>query len=189
MSIAMDTSTPRLELEALPRAGADVSAFFKDHHGFVFRALLHLGVAPADQADALQEVFMVVHRRAHEYRDEDKPRAWLYAIAARVAREYRRRAHRRRENLTDAPPEHSQPALQGTELATREAVELAKRLLDALPPKQLEVFLLFEVEQMPMPEVAAAVGCPLATAHARLRLARARVLALVSRARLRGDVP
>jgi len=180
--------TNGLEAEAAPR-GADVTALFKEHHGFVFRVLLHLGVADADRADALQEVFIVVHRRAHEYRDQDKPRAWLYAIAARVAHDYRRRAYRRRENVTDAPPEPTQPPPQGAELATREAVALAQRLLGALPPKQLAVFLLFEVEQMPMPEVATAVGCPLATAHARLRLARSRVLALVSRARLRGDVP
>lgn len=187
MSTAVQTHSGEEEATTVP--GANVTELFKNHHGFVFRSLVHLGVASADRSDALQEVFMVVHRRAGEYRDQDKPRAWLYAIAVRVAREHRRRAHRRREHLTHAAPEQVQAANQGTDLATREAVALAQRLLAALPPKQLEVFMLFEVEQMPMPEVAAAVGCPLATAHARLRLARARVLGLVSRAKLRGDAP
>jgi RNA polymerase sigma-70 factor (ECF subfamily) len=183
------TQTRSLEISAMPRAGADVAALFKDYHGFVHRALIHLGVAAADQADVLQEVFLVVHRRAADYRDQDKPRAWLYAIAARVARSHRRRAHRWREQLTDTPPELTQAPAQQSDVATREAVALAQRLLGALPPEQLAVFMLFEVEQMAMPEVAAAVGCGLATAHARLRLARARVMSLVSRARLRGDVP
>jgi len=170
-------------------ARPDVTAIFKVHHGFVWRVLAHLGVIAAEQEDALQEVFVVVHRRLHEYREQDKIRAWLYAIAARVARDYRRRVHRRREYLSDAPPETSQAPSQASDVANRQALVFAERLLATLPDKQRAVFLLYEVEQMPMAEVAVAVGCPLPTAYARLRKARERVLAQVSRAERRGEAP
>lgn len=183
------SALPRAQTMSLEQrtAAPDLAAIFRAHHGFVWRVLPHLGVPAADRDDALQEVFVVVHRRLGEYREQDKLRAWLYAIAVRVAKQYRKRARRTREQLLEAPP--PAPASQPCELLQNESIALAHRLLEALPPKQRAVFLLYEVEQLSMSEVALAVGCPLATAHARLRLARARVLGLVARAERRGEAP
>src|SRR5262245_35284280 len=64
----------------------------------------------------------------------------------------------------------------------REALELGWRLLQQLPEEQREVFVLYEVEDMSMPEIARALDCPLQTAYARLYAARARILAQVQRA-------
>jgi RNA polymerase sigma-70 factor (ECF subfamily) len=178
------------ELEQEVCAGQpDVTAIFKDHHRFVWRVLSHLGVAAADLEDALQEVFVVVHRRLPEYREQDKIKAWLYAICVRVARGFKRSLLRRRVQLTGTPPEEAREPRQPEDIANQEALQLAQRMLEALPDKQRAVFLLYEVEQMPMSEVALAVDCPLPTAYARLRKARERVLALVARAKLRGDAP
>jgi RNA polymerase sigma-70 factor, ECF subfamily len=166
----------------------DVSAIFKAHHAFVWRILRHLGVAAADQDDVLQEVFVVVHRRLADYRDQDKMRAWLYAICTRVVRDHRRRIARRHEALRE-PPDRSQQPSQVRALADQQALWLAQRVLDALPEKQRAVFVLYEIEQLSMPEIAQAVECPLPTAYARLRKARERVLAEVARARLKGELP
>jgi len=191
-----DSGKPMLAAPQLVGLGAqevaaqpDVTLIFKAHQAFVWRVLAHLGVARADLEDALQEVFVVVHRRLADYREQDKIRAWLYAIAARVARDYRRRVHRRREQLSEAPVERSEAPSQVTDAVNRQALVFAERLLESLPDKQRAVFVLYEVEQMPMVEVALAVGCPLPTAYARLRKARERVLAQVARAQLRGDAP
>lgn len=166
-----------------------VAELFAEHHGFVWRALSHLGVDRADLEDALQEVFVVVHRRLHDYREEQKMRAWLYAISVRVARDFRRKRTRRREQLTAAPPDSPREASQLESFATRQALELAQRLLETLPENQRAVFLLYEVEQMPMSEVAQVLDCPLHTAYSRLHKARERVLALATRAQRKGDVP
>jgi len=172
-----------------PMAAPDVDSIWRAHGSFVWRVLHHLGVKPADVEDATQEVFVVVHRRLHEYREEDKLRAWLYAICVRVARDHRRRLFRRRERVTDVPPERVVGPVQATAVENQEALQLAEKLLAALPDKQREVFLLYEVEQMSMSEVALAVDCPLPTAYARLRKARERVLEHVQRAERRGEVP
>ena len=167
----------------------DVAELFKCHAGFVWRVLHHLGVRPADLEDATQEVFVVVHRRLADYREQDRVRAWLYAICVRVANDHRRSARRRREQLTDAPPEAWIPPSQAADLANQQSLALGRSLLAALPEKQRTVFLLYELEQFSMVEVAAAVGCPLPTAYARLRKARERILVEVARAGRRGDLP
>ena len=58
------------------------------------------------------------------------------------------------------------------------AGELGDRLLaslDRLDEDKREAFVLFEIEELPLREVAEALGCPLQTAYSRLQAARARV--------------
>jgi RNA polymerase sigma-70 factor (ECF subfamily) len=54
-------------------------------------------------------------------------------------------------------------------------------VLSILDEDRRTVFVLYEVEELPMEEVAAVVGCPLATAYSRLRSARKLVLATAKR--------
>lgn len=167
----------------------EVTAIFRAHNAFVWRVLRHLGIAPADAEDALQEVFVVVHRRLAEYREEDKVRAWLYAIATRVAKDYRRRVGRRREQLTDIPLDVSQGPTQANDVENQQALQLVERMIAALPEKQRAVFVLYEIEQMSMTEIALAIGCPVQTAYARLHKARERIVTQASQAKLLGDEP
>ncbi|OJY16218.1 MAG: hypothetical protein BGO98_40245 [Myxococcales bacterium 68-20] len=63
--------------------------------------------------------------------------------------------------------------------ALRAEVDRLSRILDSLDEDKRAVFLLYEVEEMTMREVAEIVGCTLPTAYARLYAARrdlARVL-------------
>ena len=103
----------------------DVSAIFKAHHAFVWRILRHLGVGAADQDDALQEVFVVVHRRLGDYSEQAKIRAWLYAICTRVVRDHRRRLSRRREDPRELPDLSHQPS-QASAVADQQALWLAQ---------------------------------------------------------------
>ncbi|WP_231865024.1 MULTISPECIES: sigma factor-like helix-turn-helix DNA-binding protein [Sorangium] len=43
------------------------------------------------------------------------------------------------------------------------------------------MFVLYEIEQLPMAEIAQAAGCPLQTAYSRLRAARAQIAAAMGR--------
>ncbi len=52
-------------------------------------------------------------------------------------------------------------------------------VLEELPAEQREVFVLYEIEQLTMPEVAEALSCPLQTAYFRLNTAREKVRARV----------
>lgn len=62
----------------------------------------------------------------------------------------------------------------------RRALELLDGILERLPIEQRETYVLFELERLPMSEVAAALECPVQTAYARLYAARRTIRAALS---------
>lgn len=149
-----------------------IRGIVQDYGQFAWRALRHLGVREADVEDACQDVFLVAHRRLGDFRGDSTLRTWIYGICVRVASEHRRRAHVRREVLESEPPMAVQPAEQVDQVHRRESVELLARILDRVDDDKRAVFVLYEIEDLTMKEVAQAVGCPLQTAYSRLHAAR-----------------
>jgi RNA polymerase sigma-70 factor (ECF subfamily) len=159
----------------------DLRATFRDHGAFVWRTLRRLGVNDADVEDVGQEVFLVVHRKSAEYDGRAGVRPWLYGICARKASDHRRSAYVRRERAVASVPEETVPAEQPATVERRQARALLDTILAQLDPQKREVFVLFELEELSLAEVAAAVGCPLQTAFSRLQTARGLVEAAVLR--------
>lgn len=151
---------------------------FEEHGAFVCRSLRMLGVPEGDLDDALQEVFLVVFQRMRDYEERGRVRAWLYSICTRVVWTRRRVMRRRREDLVDYPESAVGPT-QHERVVDHEALALGHELLQALPPEQRDVFWLYEVEELPMSEIARSINCPLQTAYSRLHKARERILAAV----------
>ena len=153
----------------------DFRAVFAAQAKFVWRALLGLGVGDADVQDASQQVFIVLHQKLSRYDGTSSLRTFVYGICLRVASEFRRSARRRREDGLDQAPERTSAPPQLAQVATREALDHLQLALDRLPNPQRDVFVLYEIEELTMPEVAEAVGCPLFTAYSRLRAARSAI--------------
>lgn len=166
----------------------NIRALYEQHAAFVCRSLRRLGVAEADLDDALQEVFLVVYQRLATYRECGKARSWLYSICTRTAHAQRRKRDRRREQLSEEPEQGMMAPPQLLLAEQRQALDLGQRLLERLSAEQREVFVLYEVEEMPMVEVAEALGCPVQTAYSRLHKARAVILNALHRAKLRQEV-
>lgn len=163
-------------------------AVFRENAPFVWRALRGLGVSESDLADVSQEVFLVVHRRLDAFRGASSLRTWIYGISVRVASEYRRRAHRRREMPAgDDLPEQGETRPLDEEVDGRRALAKLDRVLDTLGDEKRAVLVLFELEGLPMTEVAEAVGCPLQTAYARLYAARKIVRAAFEESQTRAE--
>ena len=146
---------------------------FEGHAPFVSRSLGYLGVPDAELDAALRDVFSLVFERLEEYEQQDSVRAWLYAIAARVSRTYGRSAEA--AFLEAVAPEEDSAAAFG------------RQLLTDLPLPQREAFLLYEVEDMPLAEVAQALDCTRRTAYSWLQAARERIVAEVERIAARGE--
>jgi RNA polymerase sigma-70 factor, ECF subfamily len=164
-------------LEDHPAAGDPGPApsfdrIFQEHAPFVWRALRRLGVGDADADDACQDVFVVVHRKLGTLYAGSPVRTWLYGICLRVASDHRRRPHRRREDVVESVPEESVPPDQDEILERRRAIARLDAALDQLDHDKRAVFVLFELERVPMAEVAELCGCPLQTAYSRLYAAR-----------------
>lgn len=176
------------EPAAHPNSGCETAVLnlrevFDGHATFVVRNLRRLGVAEADLDDAAQDVFMVVHRNLDRYDTRCALRSWLFGILQRVAANYRRRGKRRREDVLAEVPSATVEAEQLEHVALLQAQRLLLDALDAVEPTRRAIFILYELEEMPMPDVAQAVGCPLQTAYSRLYAARETVRERIVRAR------
>ncbi|MCB9659227.1 MAG: sigma-70 family RNA polymerase sigma factor [Polyangiales bacterium] len=154
--------------------------FVRAHAPFVRRCLVRFGVYGADADDAVQDVFVIAMRRSGALDTSTSPRPWLYTVARNVAHNARRQ-RRRGELAMDVPPEVSIPAEQERVVHEREARSLVHRALDALPSAQRDVVILHRLEGWPMERVAETVGCPVATAHSRLRLGTHRLRQTIRR--------
>lgn len=136
-----------------------------------------LGIPPASMDDAVQDVFLVVHRRLPEFEARSQFKTWLFGIILRVAHEHRRSARRHLERVAD--PESAEPDELPNNAQTpydqverREATAVLHQVLANMSDERRSVFVLVELEQMTVPEVADALGIKLNTAYTRLRDAR-----------------
>ena len=175
-----DLSIPSVQVQ--PGAGRAVATaptfdqVFHDEAAYVGRTLRYLGVGEAHLEDVCQEVFVVVHRQLPQFRS-GSVRGWVRAISVRVASNHRRSLRRRPEDPVAEPPDVAVPASQHCDAEARQARERLIGILDQLSEEQRSVFVLYEIEQLSMPEIAEALGCPLQTAYSRLHAARSRVQA------------
>ncbi len=161
--------SPALATVPKPTA-SDFRALFEQNASYVHHSLRRLGVRAEDLDDATQEVFVVLFRRLADY-DPSRPlRLWLFGVALRVASQARRRA-RPVECLDDYAVADAAPlADEGLEKGEmRDRVLLA---LDALDVDRKAVFVMHDIDEFPVPAIAAQLEIPVNTAYSRLRLAR-----------------
>lgn len=157
----------------------DVPSAYDAHVDFVWRLLFRLGVPTANVEDAVQEVFLVLHRRRAEFSGSSTLRTWLGGIAVRVASDHRRGQVRALRHLAELqllpriPPREPSQALE-----EREAFTLVQGMLDQLSEEQRTVFVLAEFEELTLREIADVTGVNANTVSSRLRLARQRFEAI-----------
>ena len=156
-----------------PVATARFATIFEENAPFVLRVLRHLGVADRDLQDQSQEAFVAIFRGLDGFAGRSSLRTWIYGICLRVASNYRRRAYIRSERPVAEPPERADPS---DPVAERQEWSRLSALLDRLDADKREVFVLYELEELSMKEVAEACDCPLQTAYSRLHAARRRLL-------------
>ncbi|HEX7670163.1 MAG TPA: sigma-70 family RNA polymerase sigma factor [Polyangiaceae bacterium] len=162
---------------------------------FIWRSLRRLGVSAVDSDDGAQRVFVVASRRLEDI-EVGRERAFLFSTASLVAREMRRASARRPETLHETADGHeiADSAPDPEQCADRkQARALLDGVLDALPMDARTVFVLFEMEELKVPEIAALLEVPVGTVASRLRRARelfrAGTARLKARAEFRGGTP
>jgi RNA polymerase sigma-70 factor (ECF subfamily) len=159
-----------------PLQSARFHDLYRDHFDFVFRNVRRLGVPASQVDDAVQDVFLVALKHIDKYVDGSHGKAWLFAIALRVARNYRRSHARKlsalaplRESGLYERPGDPDPFEQ---TAKAQAARLLHSFLDGVDEDKRSVFIMTELEQMSAPEIAEALGVNLNTVYARIRAAR-----------------
>ncbi len=139
------------------------------HLAFVWRVVRSLGVGDAQLEDAVQDVFVVVHRRLAEFEGRAAITTWLFAIARRVASAHRKKGGRPTEPLVDV---HAASTDTFAAMSRAQAAATVQQILATLDDDKRIVFALVELEQLSIPEVAKMLEINVNTAYSRLRLAR-----------------
>lgn len=155
---------------------------------FVFRSVRRLGVPEADADDATQRVFMVVSHRLADIKAEAE-RSFIFGTAMRVALATRRERRARCEDLDEGQDIADPRPLPDDVLAQRRARGMLDDVLDTLPMDLRAVFVMHELEELPMIEIADILGLPSGTVASRLRRARELFQAEARRVRARVQVP
>ena len=151
---------------------ASLKALVALHVDFVWRSLRRFGVPSADVDDATQRVFLIANDKLDRIQAGSE-RSFLIGVAARVASHARRSYHRREaaELGYSANPREANPDPEQL-TQKREDRELLDRVLDTMPAELRTAFVLFELEELSIDQMAALLVLPRGTVASRLRRAR-----------------
>ncbi|NUM43509.1 MAG: sigma-70 family RNA polymerase sigma factor [Anaerolineales bacterium] len=135
--------------------------------------------AQAEADDATQDTFLAASRALATFRGDASLKTWLTTIAVNQCRgRLRKRKSRQRlqkiishlqSAISNAPPTPEESALEA---------DTHRRLwaaVDTLDEKHRLPVVMRYVHELPIPEIAAALGLPEGTIHSRLNHARARL--------------
>jgi RNA polymerase sigma-70 factor, ECF subfamily len=138
----------------------------------LWRFLRRLGVPEGDVDDAIQEVILILARKLDQVASGSE-RSFVLSTAFRVASEARRRLKRRREvddaALVDVVSSGPDPEASAEQ---RRLGELFNKVLEQLSLDLRAVFVLYELEDFTMAEIAKTLGLPPGTVASRLRRGR-----------------
>ena len=177
-----------MDLESTPN-DRDFRAIFESEVDYVWSTLRRLGVAERDLEDVVHETFLRIHAKLDECDLNQPIRPWIFLFALRMASDYRKLARHRVEVMGVEKEVADDARLPDDEMVRRESIALVARALDALDEDRRAVFVLHEIEERPIPEVARMLAIEVNTAYSRLRVAREEFGAAVARLEKRRKKP
>jgi RNA polymerase sigma-70 factor (ECF subfamily) len=133
----------------------------------------------AEAEDLTQDVFIVLLRKAGDYRAEASFTTWLHRLTVnQVLMHFRRRKSKREEQADDEEPqeptaeERAGAGVRPSQLIDRITLEEA---LAQLPPGYRAAFVLHDIEGYEHEEVARLMGCAVGTSKSQLHKARTKL--------------
>lgn len=163
---------PRTSATAVDEAR--LRGMLAEYFDTVYHALRRVGVPTTDLEDCTQEVFIVASGKLHVI-IPGRERAFLLGVALRVAAHARRKLRRfpmlsNDESVYDT---WEDPSLRpDEEIELRRQRKMVDEVLRKMPEDLRNVFILFEIEELTMLEIASALELPSGTVASRLRRAR-----------------
>ncbi|NPA90742.1 MAG: RNA polymerase sigma factor [Chloroflexi bacterium] len=164
----------------------DPSAYeelIENYADMVYRVTYRILQDPQDAEDAMQETFLTVYRRIPTFRGDAKFSTWLYRIATNTALDLIRTRQRKQgqDIVWDESEEEGVPLpdeitpLPEELLLRQEVMELIEEGIAALSPKLRTAFVLYELEGLPMKEIASILGISENATKVRVHRARAQL--------------
>lgn len=142
-----------------------IREFVELHYQPIYRLLRRLTMLAEDAEDLTQQTFVKARLHAGDYRGSASLSTWLHKIAIHEYTHWKR-GQRKTGRLNDAVP-----AEESGYSACLDGIVVGQALA-RLPEAQRKAFLLLELQQMSIEEVARTMGVPVGTAKSRVHHAR-----------------
>jgi RNA polymerase sigma-70 factor, ECF subfamily len=147
-------------------------ALYDRHFPDVERLVASLGIMDAEADDICQEIFVIIYRNLARFRGEARLSTWIYRLATREAIRFARR-RRLLRGLAEVFAREKRPAAPAdwsdSEPGRRHYL---RQLLDRLAPERRLALVLYEIEGVPVSEIARISDCAENTVWTRLHRAR-----------------
>ena len=155
-----------------PRALPPFRELYEEHFAFTWRSLRYLGVPDSQLDDAVQDVWIAVHRRLSDFEGRSELKTWLFGIAVNVQRNLHR-TEQRRAGLVPLPSVLISPLADPVlEREAQEAWTLVQTFLATLDELRRAVFVASLLEGMTPAETAEATGLEVTAIYHRVRSLR-----------------
>ena len=151
----------------------------------VYRQAFKLVGNEADAEDVVQEVFLLVYRKAHSFLGKSEFSTWLYRLTANAAlTKLRQRKKEKEVSLDEYFPKFRKdghhlvrPVVDWTQdidkfVAIKEYSQIIKEAMEQLSPMDKAVVMMSDMEEMSNPEISETLGISVQAVKARLHRAR-----------------
>ena len=172
---------------------AAFETLMRTYNGKLFRIARAILKDDGDAEDALQDAYLEAYRHLPEFRGASEPSTWLTRIVVNQAL-MRLRKEKRRSSIvpfrTGASTDPESPETQVPDMKSEspsaaairaETRRILERRIDELPASFRTVFIMREVEDMGIHEIAECLSISAATVRTRLFRARALLRAALAR--------
>ena len=177
-----------------------VEQLVQEHGDRLYAIATRLCGNASEGEDLVQETFLQAYRGWSGFEGRARPLTWLYTIAARACQRMHRRRSGEPQHIASydellpfadgaLPSIHSSAGGPLAEQIRKEGVERVKAGILSLPLDFRLPLVLKEVVGLPLKEVAAALGLPVATAKTRVHRARLRIRRALEDAMVPLDLP
>ncbi len=167
-----------------------LAELYRRHSRRVESVARHVIGPSSELEDIVQDVFIELQRALYKFRGDSRFTTWLHRVTVNVSLQYLRKGKRKgwlRWVGLEASPPRLQPSVSiDRQVEARETVKVLYEVLATISDKKRIVFTLYELEGMPLADIAATVGTSVNTVKSRLFHARREVF---SEIKSRGLLP
>jgi RNA polymerase sigma-70 factor, ECF subfamily len=152
---------------------------YRQHAGRLYSLAFRMLGHAADAEDAVQDAFLLAHRRLDSFRGEAALGTWLYRLTVNQCLDRLRSRAAREGHATDSldePEARREPAGRADSVVERMDLQGA---IARLPPGGRAVFVLHDVEGLEHREIALQLGISEGTSKSQLHKARLRLRELL----------
>lgn len=174
-SAADDCVDRRLAARFLSGEEPAFDEIVRRHQGRVSQLVHRLLNCPADVEDVVQDVFVAVLSKLHQYRGDSRFSTWLTRIAVNQCRSHHRRRSIRRRGFVRLFEKFRTADVVENQRWSSDSHDTVREAVGNLPAKYREPIVLRYFEQMALPEIADVLNLTRGAVEVRLTRGRQRL--------------